>query len=74
MAQIDRVRGLNKLQEIWNEIVVHLAADPSVDLNVKLDITANRSEPFPPNVVRAVKENAAQLGMDAVAFEERRID
>lgn len=72
-ARIDQVRGLNKLQEIWNEIVVHFAADPSVDLNVKLDITASRTEPFPPNVVRAVKENAAQLGMDA-AFEESRID
>lgn len=72
-VQIDKVRGLNHFKTIWEEIVNQFRTDPSVDFSVKLDISANRSEPFPSNVVRAVKENAAQLGMDA-AFEESRID
>ena len=62
-ANIDRVRGLNQLTQIWNEIVMHFIRNPDVGVEVKLDVRASSHQPFDARTMSVVKENMNQLGV-----------
>lgn len=58
------------LQKVYDEILTHLARVPDADLEVSLEIVANRVSGFEPDTVRVVKENSDQLKFEAARFED----
>ena len=60
-----------KFGQLATEVIAHLAALDGADVDVTVEIKANRSSGFPAEVVRTVTENANQLKFDPGAgFEE----
>lgn len=59
-----------QLRQIAEELLVHLqGADPDT-FEVRITIDADKRSGFPDQVVRTVRENAAQLGFSKNRFEE----
>ena len=57
------------LQKIHDELISLFASRPGIEVSVKLDIEASSSTPFPPDLVRAVKENASPANLDMPTSE-----
>ena len=53
-----------RLAQINSELIALFTARPGINVTVKLDVEATSSTPFPADLVRAVKENAAPANLD----------
>lgn len=62
---LDPVRAVRDLGALLDEIVAHLG--PNVELTLEINAT---SDGYDDRIQRVVKENAAQLGLEATEFEE----
>ena len=68
-CEIDKVRGLNKLSQIWNELVLLFTrADPDIRADIKFDMTIGSDKPFDKTLMRNVKENLSALGIQDAGF------
>lgn len=69
-ADLDPFNPVSRVDLIARELLSLLNARPGVRVKVSLDIEADGDAPFPPDLVRAVKENAApgNLALDASEF------
>jgi hypothetical protein len=70
-VELDPMRLSRDASQVADEVVKHLAALVDTDLEVRLEISANRAGGFPDDVVRTVTENAKTLKFDQHGFEER---
>lgn len=57
-------------KNITEEVLAHLAADPSTQLHVRIEIEATREAGFEDSEVRTVAENARTLKFEQADFEE----
>lgn len=58
------------LQRVYDEVLSHLAAVPDADIEVAVEVMANRSLGFDVDTVRVVRENAIQMKFESAAFED----
>ena len=58
-APLDAVRANKEVRQILEEIVLHLQNAPGAKVTVKLEVEAESSEGFTPDIVRVVSENWA---------------
>lgn len=58
------------LQKVFDEVLTHLASAPDADIDVSVEVVANRATGFDPDTVRVVKENALQLRFESAKFED----
>ena len=58
------------LARVAQEVLQHLAADPTTKLDVTIEVTATSDEGFAPETIRTVTENAKTLKFDQFGFEE----
>jgi predicted AAA+ superfamily ATPase len=58
-----------RLQDIANEILVHLASDPNVELEITLEISATFPKGVTTGIQRTVSENATSLGFTVKEWE-----
>jgi predicted AAA+ superfamily ATPase len=68
---LDPMRLPRDASLVADEVVKHLAAFVDADVEVRLEISANREEGFPDDVVRTVTENAKTLKFQPHGFEKR---
>jgi predicted AAA+ superfamily ATPase len=59
-----------KLTDIADEVLVHLAADPDVELEITLEISATFSKGASKETMRTVDANAGSLGFNVKEWEE----
>lgn len=69
-APLDAVRANKEVRQILEEIVLHLQNAPGAKVTVKLEVEAESSEGFTPDIVRVVSENCRTLKIDRMGFEE----
>jgi hypothetical protein len=55
---------------VAQEVVQHLAAVEGVQLDVKVEVSAVKTDGFPEEKVRIVTENARTLKFDQFGFED----
>ncbi len=67
---VDPVRARKTLGDVVDEVLVHLAAHPDAEVNVRLDIEATSSRGFDEHTVRTLSENAKVLKFRSHGFEE----
>jgi predicted AAA+ superfamily ATPase len=58
------------LQKVYEEVLSHLATVPDADIEVSVDVIANRAAGFDADTVRVVRENAMQLKFESAKFED----
>jgi hypothetical protein len=58
------------LQKVYDEVLSHLATVPDTDIEVSVEVIANRAAGFDADTVRVVRENAAQLKFESAMFED----
>lgn len=63
--QLDTVRGIKELGEIFKNVVEHLGTE----VELVLEIRANKTDGFSETVQRTVSENATNLGATGTEFE-----
>jgi len=68
--ELDPMRLSRDASQVADEVVKHLAGQVDTDVEVRLEISANREDGFPDDVVRTVTENAKTLKFDQHGFEE----
>jgi len=68
-VQVAQAAFKMKLQDIADEILVHLAADPKAQLKITLEISAEFPGGAPQSLQRTVSENAANLGFTLKEWE-----
>jgi GNAT superfamily N-acetyltransferase len=67
----DAGRPIPEFSKIAQEVISHLAGDPDVRVELRLEIEAeHRGAGFGTETVRTVRENARTLRFDHVEFEE----
>jgi predicted AAA+ superfamily ATPase len=67
---LDPMRVSRDAGQIAEEVIQHLAALPSSEIKVSLEITANTPDGIPENIVRIILENCKTLKFETNAFEE----
>jgi len=65
---LDGVRAIRQLEEILDNVAVHLGGASNASISLTLEVNAT-SDGFDDRSRRVVKENAAQLGAVASEFE-----
>ena len=58
-----------RLQDVADEILLHLAEDPEATLDIRLEISANFPKGASSTTQRTVSENAHNLGFNVVEWE-----
>jgi hypothetical protein len=67
-ARAEAIRA--DLLRVYDEVLSHLAAAPETDIEVSVEVIANRAMGFDADTVRVVRENAAQLKFESAKFED----
>lgn len=67
--QVSQASFKLKLQDIADEVLVHLANDPNVDLKITLEISATYPNGVAQSIQRTVSENATNLGFSVKEWE-----
>lgn len=70
VKELHRDRYGMDFKRLAEEVLVHLVNDPKVDVTIRVEITANKTDGFDEGTVRTVSENATQLKFDSAGFEE----
>ena len=68
-VHLDSERYGRDFNRVAQEILQHLAATPSTDMEITLEIRAKASDGFDEAKVRVVSENARTLKFDTFGFE-----
>jgi hypothetical protein len=67
-ARAEAIRA--DLLRVYDEVLSHLATAPETDIEVSVEVIANRAMGFDAGTVRVVRENAAQLRFESAKFED----
>ncbi|MDP9888288.1 DUF499 domain-containing protein [Pseudarthrobacter enclensis] len=67
-ARAEAIRA--DLLRVYDEVLSHLATAPETDIEVSVEVIANRAMGFDADTVRVVRENAAQLKFESAKFED----
>jgi len=70
VARISPDRYARDLTRVSQEIIQHLAAPEGVDLEIRVEISARKSDGYPDDKVRNVTENARTLRFETYGFED----
>ena len=70
VAKINSDLYMKELTKLSQEIIQHLASDDA-DLEICVEITAQKKDGYPDDKVRIVTENAHTLKFDSYGFEDR---
>jgi len=69
-VELDPMRASRDAGQIAEEVIQHLAALPTADIKISLEITAKTTESIPEKTVRILIENCKTLKFNENAFEE----
>jgi predicted AAA+ superfamily ATPase len=69
-VELEPMRITRDVGQIAEEVIQHLAALPSSDVKISLEITANSAEGIPEKIVKIIIENCKTLKFKENAFEE----
>jgi len=71
VAKLDPELPQKSFTKIYQELVQHLSAVEGADVQITIEISAERAEGFPEDKVRIVSENARVLKFESFGFEDR---
>lgn len=71
VAKINPERYARDLTRLSQEIIQHLASPDGVELEIRVEIAARKSDGYPDDKVRNVTENARTLKFESYGFEDR---
>ena len=69
-VELDAERYARDFNRVAGEVLQHLAADPSTQLEVRVEINATNPDGFDAGRVRTVSENAGTLKFTTHGFEK----
>jgi predicted AAA+ superfamily ATPase len=70
-VSLDPERFGRDLNRLYQEVIQHLAAPEDVDLEITVEISANKTDGYSDDKVRIVTENARTLKFESFGFEDR---
>ena len=68
-VQLDNLKLSSSANQVFQEVVQHLAALMGADVQVMLEVSASARDGFPDKVVRDITENARTLKFESSDFE-----
>ena len=69
--RLDPERFGRDINRLYQEVIQHLATPEGVDLEITVEINAQKKDGYPDDKARIVNENARTLKFDTYSFEDR---